>query len=82
MDPVKAEDRNKKKTVVINGKTLTNLTEEEAILLEKKFASFKRLPVETNNVCPNYYNPYHDPRNCPGACRYCLWDDVLSEIGL
>lgn len=52
--------------MVINGKTISNLTEEEKVLLEKKFSSFKRLPVESNNVCPNYYNPYHDPRNCPG----------------
>ena len=51
--------------MVINGRTVHNLklTEEERVLLEKKFSSFKRLPVESNNVCPNYYNPYHDPRN-------------------
>ena len=68
--------------MVINGKTISNLTEEEKVLLEKKFSSFKRLPVESNNVCPNYYNPYHDPRNCPGSCRYCLWDGVLIEEGM
>ena len=39
--------------MVINGKTISNLTEEEKVLLEKKFSSFKRLPVESNNVCPN-----------------------------
>ena len=70
--------------MVINGRTVHNLklTDEERVLLEKKFSSFKRLPVESNNVCPNYYNPYHDPRNCPGSCRYCLWDGVLSEEGM
>ena len=68
--------------MVINGKTISNLTEEEKVLLEKKFSSFKRLPVESNNVCPNYYNPYHDPRHCPGSCRYCLWDGVLTEEGM
>ena len=63
--------------MVINGKTISNLTEEEKVLLEKKFSSFKRLPVESNNVYP-----YHDPRNCPGSCRYCLWDGVLTEEGM
>ena len=53
--------------MVINGRTVHNLklTEEERVLLEKKFSSFKRLPV-----------------NCPGSCRYCLWDGVLSEEGM
>ena len=37
--------------------TLESLTDEERVLLEKKFAQFKRLPKESNNVCPNYYNP-------------------------
>ena len=60
---------------------LEQLTPAERELLDKKFASFKRLPRESNNVCPNYYNPYHDPRNCPGSCRYCVWDEVLSEVG-
>lgn len=62
--------------------TLESLTPEERVLLEKKFAQFKRLPRESNNVCPNYYNPYHDPRNCPGSCRYCLWDGVMTEEGM
>ena len=61
--------------------TLESLTDEERVLLEKKFAQFKRLPKESNNVCPNYYNPYHDPRNCPGSCRYCLWDGCSDRGG-
>ena len=65
-----------------NNINLTNLSEEEKSLLVKKFSQFKRLPTESNNVCPNYFNPYHDPRNCPGACRYCLWDGVLTEEGM
>ena len=57
---------------------LEDLTPEEKELLNKKFAQFHRLPKETNNICPNYYNP----RNCPGSCRYCMWDGVLREEGL
>ncbi len=61
---------------------LEDLTAEERVLLERKFAQFPRLPKESNNICPNYYNPYHDPRTCPGSCRYCMWDGVLREMGI
>ena len=65
-----------------NNINLTNLSDDEKELLVKKFSQFKRLPKESNNICPNYFNPYHDPRNWPGACRYCLWDGVLTEEGM
>lgn len=59
--------------------SVEKLTPEEKKLLDKKFAQFSRLPKETNNMCPNYFNPYHDPRYCPGACRYCMWEEVVAE---
>ena len=65
-----------------NSFTMDNLTDDEKVLLQEKFAKFPRLPAESNNVCPNLYNPYHDPRECPGACRNCLWDGILREMGL
>ena len=61
---------------------LEDLTPAEKELLAKKFAQFPRLPKESNNICPNYYNPYHDQRECPGSCRYCMWDGVLREMGV
>lgn len=64
------------------GYTLHDLTPEERILLDEKFSHFPYLPKESNNVCPNYYNPYHDPRQCPGSCRYCMWDEVLKAMGM
>ena len=59
-----------------------DIDEETKALLRKKYAPFPRMPKESNNVCPNYFNPDHSPLTCPGACRYCLWEGVLKEMGL
>lgn len=41
---------------------------------KRMLARGKKLPKEVNGCCPNYYNPDHDPENCPGVCRNCIWD--------